>query len=87
MNHDVSKQLNKLLLDISGGYEVRPFVSDKNTNVSSVQFVIRTGTIEMPKEDNAVGIQRRTYLPGPVYYPVRDRLSRRIRSFNEHRAF
>ncbi len=29
--------------------EIRSFVSEKNTNVESVQFVIKTGAIEKPE--------------------------------------
>ena len=50
---DVGGQISGLLDSISGGGEkVVSFVSDKDTNVSSVQFVLKTGAIEAPKTES-----------------------------------
>lgn len=36
---------------ISGSGEIKSFVSDKNTNVKSVQFVIKTDAIEISEAE------------------------------------
>ncbi|UOO36757.1 hypothetical protein IZU99_05545 [Oscillospiraceae bacterium CM] len=57
MKSDVAGQIDDLLLGISGSDAVKSFVSPKNTNVTSVQFVFKTGTINIPEKDTAVSIQ------------------------------
>ena len=50
INNDIDKQINTLLNEISGaGDMVESFVSDKNTEISSVQFVLKTAPIELPE--------------------------------------
>ena len=42
--------LSSMLDSMSGeGYEVKSFVSDKNTKVDSVQFVIKTEAVKIPE--------------------------------------
>ena len=51
MNGEVSSEIDAMLSTVSGGEtEVESFVSEKNTNVDAVQFVIQTEaiTIEEP---------------------------------------
>ena len=50
MDTQVQDQINGILNTI-GGEEIEPvsFVSDKNTNIKSVQFVIKTEAIEKAK--------------------------------------
>ena len=36
-----------------GGYEVKSFVSEKNTNVASVQFVIQSGAVKVEEEEES----------------------------------
>ena len=36
-----------------GDYEVKSFVSEKNTNVASVQFVIQTGAVKVEEEEES----------------------------------
>ena len=45
MDSKIADQIDKLLGQISGGSEVKSYVSDKNTNVSAVQFLIRTDAV------------------------------------------
>ncbi len=49
-------QIDEMINSISGGdKEVRSFVSEQNTNIDSVQFVIKTDPIEKPEvEQEAV---------------------------------
>lgn len=42
----VDEQIQDVLSSLTGGDEVTSFVSEKNTNVDSVQFVIKTAAIE-----------------------------------------
>ncbi len=47
MDDEISNQIDSMISSISGGEgEIVSFVSDKNTNVESVQFVIKTEAIE-----------------------------------------
>lgn len=49
----VNEQIDSVLSDIRGGSEVVSFVSDKNTNVDAVQFVIKTAAIETEEAEAA----------------------------------
>jgi putative membrane protein len=50
MSSEIDSKINEILADISGGDgKVISFVSDKNTNVSSIQFVLKTDPIERPE--------------------------------------
>lgn len=52
MDTQVQEQIDGMLDEISGGDEpVVSFVSDKNTNVKDVQFVIKTAVIEKENQD------------------------------------
>jgi len=53
MDSKVAGQIDQLLAQISGGSEVKSFVSDKNTNISAVQFVIKTDAVTIAKADNS----------------------------------
>ena len=53
MGTEVSDQIDKLLSEISGGDAVKSFVSAKNTDIASVQFVMKTGAIEIPEGNTA----------------------------------
>lgn len=55
MDTDIEDKIDSIL-DSMGGDEIKSqsFVSDKNTNVKSVQFVIKTEPIEIPKEPEVV---------------------------------
>jgi X-X-X-Leu-X-X-Gly heptad repeat protein len=57
MDDEISSMIDKILAEITGREEVRSFVSDKNTYVTSVQFVLRTGTIEAPQETSDDSVQ------------------------------
>ena len=55
MNSDVDKQIDSLLNSIGGNMDnPTSFVSDKNTHVDSVQFVISTEAIEGEKKTEEV---------------------------------
>ena len=57
MNGEVSSEIDAMLSTVSGGEtEVESFVSEKNTNVDAVQFVIQTEaiTIEAPVSNELV---------------------------------
>lgn len=55
MDSEISEQIDGLLETISGGTEKREsFVSDKNTNVSAVQFVIKAEGVSMPEPEETV---------------------------------
>ena len=49
----VNEQIDSVLSDIRGSSEVVSFVSDKNTNVDAVQFVIKTAAIETEEAETA----------------------------------
>lgn len=53
MDDQIQEQIDSIL-DSLGGNEGEPesFVSDKNTDVKSVQFVIKTDAIEKPDTDD-----------------------------------
>lgn len=50
MDSEIEGKIDDMLNTISrSDAEIRSFVSEKNTNVESVQFVIKTGAIEKPE--------------------------------------
>ncbi|TAH74749.1 MAG: hypothetical protein EWM47_01615 [Anaerolineaceae bacterium] len=50
INSEIDQQINKILDEIVGkGDIVESFVSDKNTDIGSVQFVLKTAPIEIPE--------------------------------------
>lgn len=50
MGSEIDNKIDEILAGISGnGDKVMSFVSDKNTNISAVQFVIKTDSIELPE--------------------------------------
>lgn len=52
MNDRVEDNIDALLSCVNGDEgEICSFVSEKNDNVSSVQFVIKTDAVEIPEED------------------------------------
>lgn len=52
MDSQVQDEIDEMLASISGDEtETVSFVSEKNTNVASVQFVIKTAAIEIPEEE------------------------------------
>jgi X-X-X-Leu-X-X-Gly heptad repeat protein len=54
MDSQIDNRIDEMLGSISGkGGKVISFVSDKNTNVSAVQFVLKTNAINTPKAQSA----------------------------------
>ncbi len=51
MDEQVSEKIDSVLDSLQGGDDVISFVSEKNTNVESVQFVIKTEAIELPEQE------------------------------------
>lgn len=52
MDCEIQDRIDEMICDITGGeFTVRSFVSDRNTNVNAVQFVIQTNAIEMPEPE------------------------------------
>lgn len=51
MDTQVSEKLDSVLDSLKGSNEVISFVSEKNTDVEAVQFVIKTQAIEIPQEE------------------------------------
>lgn len=52
MDTKVSDQIDDMTSGITGGdCEAVSFVSEENTQVESVQFVIRTGALTIPEEE------------------------------------
>lgn len=50
INSKIDEQINELLDEISGtGDKTESFVSDKNKDISSVQFVLKTASIKIPE--------------------------------------
>ncbi|MBS3951071.1 MAG: hypothetical protein KGZ53_10500 [Peptococcaceae bacterium] len=55
LDSEISDQIDEMLGSISGkNAKVVSFVSDKNTNVSAVQFVLKTDSINLPKVQKAI---------------------------------
>lgn len=46
----VDEQIQNVMGPLTGGEEIQSFVSEKNTNVDSLQFVIKTAAIEKAEE-------------------------------------
>ena len=46
----VDEQIQNVMGSLTGGEEIQSFVSEKNTNVDSLQFVIKTAAIEKAEE-------------------------------------
>lgn len=62
MDTQVSDEINKITSDLTGeDIETISFVSEQNTNVKSVQFVIQTESIEIDESDATV-IEEEEYL-------------------------
>ena len=58
MAEAISKEIDSMISDIFGNSDiVRSYVSDKNTSVSSVQFVMKTEAVESQKADETVIIE------------------------------
>lgn len=57
MDSELSKQIDEMLGSISGNDEIVSFVSDKNTNVSAVQFVLKTDSIHLPEVQKALTLK------------------------------
>ncbi len=50
IDSEIDNQINEMIANITGNNDkVISFVSDKNTNVSAVQFVLRTDSISLPE--------------------------------------
>lgn len=55
MGSEIDSRVDELISGISGnGDKVVSFVSDKNTNVSAVQFVLKTDSISIPETSKSV---------------------------------
>ena len=55
MDTKITDQIDEMIDNITGGdHETTSFVSEKNTNVQSVQFVIKTDPIEKPEIEQPV---------------------------------
>lgn len=54
---EIDKEINDLLDEISGTGHVESFVSEKNTEISSVQFVLKTAPIEIPEAPSVESAQ------------------------------
>ena len=55
MDSEIDNKVDEIIGGISGkGDKVISFVSDKNTNVSAVQFVLKTDSITIPEAEQAV---------------------------------
>lgn len=58
MNSEIDKKIDEMLGSISGkGDQVVSFVSDKNTKVSAVQFVLKTDSINLPEAPKTPSIK------------------------------
>lgn len=54
MGSEINNKVDEMLGSISGsGDKVMSFVSDKNTNISAVQFVLKTDSINLPEVQKA----------------------------------
>lgn len=53
---EIDDKLDTMIDSFTGGdYEVKSFVSEKNTNVASVQFVIQTGAVKKQEPEAETG--------------------------------
>ena len=51
MDTEISDKIDEMLESFTGDIEIKSFVSEKNTNVDAVQFVIQTESIEIEKAE------------------------------------
>lgn len=51
IDETITEKIDSLTSEITGSDEVHSFLSDKNTNVESVQFVLKTEAIQMEEEE------------------------------------
>lgn len=59
LDEQVDSEINSMIDEFSGSdFKVESFVSDKNKNVDSVQFVIKTTAIEIKKEEAKENIEK-----------------------------
>ncbi len=55
MNSEINEKIDEMIGSISGtGDKVVSFVSDKNTNIAAVQFVLKTDSIRIPEAPKVV---------------------------------
>ncbi|MHB8127874.1 MAG: hypothetical protein ACYDEX_02635 [Mobilitalea sp.] len=58
MDLEINNKIDEMLSSISGkGDKVISFVSDKNTDVSAVQFVLKTASINLPEVQEPVALE------------------------------
>ena len=58
MDIEIYKKVDEILAGISGNYDKTvSFVSDKNTNVSAVQFVLKTDAIDISEVEETVEVE------------------------------
>lgn len=76
MDSEIDKKVNEILDGISGNDEVVSFVSDKNTSVSAVQFVLKTDPISLPEIEEPV-------VSEPAKLTFWQRLLKLFRLYNE----
>lgn len=54
MDTEISDKIDEMLASFTGeDFEAVSFVSDKNTNIESVQFVIQTEAVEVEEESKS----------------------------------
>ena len=57
MDTQITDKIDEMVNGITGGdYEPVSFVSDKNTNVKAVQFVIQTESVHIKEADEATPV-------------------------------
>ncbi len=55
LDSQIDNEINNIITDITGNKEsIKSFMSDKNTNINSVQFVIKTSGIEIPDDNTQI---------------------------------
>ena len=59
LDSQITEQIDTLLSEISGGNAVKSFVSEKNTDIASVQFVLKTGPIEIETAEDVETVQEK----------------------------
>jgi len=58
MDHEAIDQINEILSELTGGdIAIKSFVSEKNTTVTAVQFVLKTSAIEAEKAESSESVQ------------------------------
>ncbi|MGN0171250.1 MAG: hypothetical protein ACI39E_00535 [Acutalibacteraceae bacterium] len=61
LDERVSAQIDEMIKSVTGGdIEVTSFVSEKNTNITSVQFVIQTQAVEMAETEAVAPVEKET---------------------------